>query len=361
MTKVLVTGASGVVGSAALDRFLHSGWDVVAVSRRAPEVTSARPYTRVEADLRDAEKTREALSEITGVTHVVHSAVYEMPGLVGGWTQRDHMDTNLAMLRNTLSPLLEQGGVEQVSIMQGTKAYGVHLHPLAIPARESDPRDAHENFYWLQEDHLKEQAEIHGFRWNVLRPQPVIGAGPVGAVMSLTQVIGMYAAICHQLREPCGYPGGPSFLWEASDARLCAAALEFFASNSHTGNEIFNVTNGDVFEWRALWPALMDQMGVKAGPDTPRSVADYLPAHAAVWDEIVSEQGLRPNRLADMVGESHHFADFCFAHGATETPPPAFVSSIKIRNAGLHEFYDTEDTFRYWLDFQQERRILPRF
>ena len=361
MVQVLVTGASGAVGSAALDRFLECGWDAVALSRREPDLTGDRKCERISVDLRDAVASRTALSALSGVTHVVYAAVYEKPGLVAGWSERDHRETNLAMLRNTLAPLLEAGGLQQVSILQGTKAYGIHLHPMVIPARESDPRDDHENFYWLQEDYLKEKAAAYGFRWNVLRPQPVIGAGPVGAVMSLTQAIGMYAAVCKQRGEPCGYPGGPSFVWEVSDARLCATALEFMASHRHTGNEIFNIANGDVFEWRNLWPALMDQMGVEAGPDTSRSLATYLPEQGEVWDAVVRERALRPNRLQDMLGESHHFADFCFAYGATEPPTPAFVSSVKIRQAGVHDVYDTEKTFRYWLALQQARRVLPRF
>lgn len=361
MGKVLITGASGVVGSAALDRFLEQGWDVTAVCRRTPDLESDRDFERLAIDLRDEDATASALASCRDITHLCFAAVYEKPGLVGGWTERDHMDTNQAMFANVLAPLVRAGSLEQVSILQGTKAYGIHLHPMAIPARESDPRDPHENFYWLQQDHLIEHADRHGFRWNVLRPQPVIGAGPAGAVMSLTQAIGVYAAICHQRGEPCGYPGGVSFVWEASDARLCAAALEYFAAHEHTGNEIFNVTNGDVFEWRNLWPALVDQMGVAAGPDTPRSMAEFLPAGAGEWDAVVAEHGLRPNRLPEMLGESHHFADFCFLHGVTDPPPPAFVSGIKLRRAGMTDCYDTEDTFRHWIDFQQRRRILPRF
>ena len=91
------------------------------------------------------------------VTHVVYTAVYELPGLVPGWSERDQMDTNLAMLRNLMDPLAAAAsGLQHVSLLQGTKAYGVHLHPIPIPARERFARDQHENFYWLQEDYVRE-------------------------------------------------------------------------------------------------------------------------------------------------------------------------------------------------------------
>lgn len=363
MPKVLITGASGVVGSAALDRFLDAGWDVVATGRRDPEILSTKPYERIAVDLADADSARAALSSLVGVTHVAFAAVAEAPDLAAGWADPYWMNRNLDMLRNTLEPLIEAGGLEQVSILQGTKAYGIHLHPMAIPARESDPRDPHENFYWFQQDYLVGAAEQHGFRWNVLRPQPVIGAGPPGAVMSITQAIGIYAAVCRQNGQSCGFPGGAPFVWEASDARLVAGALKFCATTTSAGNQIYNVTNGDVFEWRSLWPALMDQLGVDVGPDNEQSLGQLLPTQGDAWDAVVASQGLRAGPLTEILGESHHFADFCFLPGMTTEMLPLswLISGIKIRQAGFHEWYDTEDTFRYWLNFLQERQLLPRF
>ena len=40
--KVLVTGASGLLGVAAIEKFLAAGWEVVGVSRRKPELPSGR-------------------------------------------------------------------------------------------------------------------------------------------------------------------------------------------------------------------------------------------------------------------------------------------------------------------------------
>src|SRR5258708_30624473 len=61
------------------------------------------------------------------------------------------------MLRNVIEPLISgKSALKHVSILQGTKAYGVHLHPIAIPARESDPRDDHANFFFDQQDRSEE-------------------------------------------------------------------------------------------------------------------------------------------------------------------------------------------------------------
>ena len=152
MTKtVLIAGGSGVVGFSALEEFLADDhWDVINVSRRRPETKSTRPFRHLSVDLRNADQCKESLGNLRGVTHVVYASLYEKPGLIAGWTERDQMETNLQMLRNTIEPLSTgTNDLEHVSILQGTKAYGLHLHPIPIPARERAPRDHHENFYGL--------------------------------------------------------------------------------------------------------------------------------------------------------------------------------------------------------------------
>jgi hypothetical protein len=40
--KGLVAGASGLLGVAAIEKFLSLGWEVIGVSRRKPELPSGR-------------------------------------------------------------------------------------------------------------------------------------------------------------------------------------------------------------------------------------------------------------------------------------------------------------------------------
>ena len=355
---VLVAGASGLVGTACVDRFLDDGWDVVAVSRRRPEVSTSRPFQHLTVDLRDEAATRTAVSGLTGITHLVYAAVFEKPGLVAGWTEQDQMDTNLAMLRNLVQPLVEAGSLQHVTLLQGTKAYGIHLHPMRVPARERHPRDQHANFYWLQEDFLTAEAATAGFAWTIMRPQLIVGPN-TGVVMNLPPVIGAYAAICKAEGRPFGFPGGVPYVWEAVDTRLVANAIRWAAEAPAAAGQHFNLTNGEVFEWRDLWPALADALGVPAAPDQPLSLAEFLPAKADTWEKVVAEHGLRPIAMTDLLGESHHYADFCFAHGATQPPPPAFVSTVKIKQAGFTEVWDTEESFVHWIRVLQDRRVLP--
>ena len=95
-----------------------------------------------------------------------------------------------------------------MSITPGAKAYGLHIHPLDIPARERSPRDPHENFYWMQQDYLRERSVEKGFGFTILRPPMVMG-GAYGAVMNVTPVLGAFAAICREEGKPFVNPGIP--------------------------------------------------------------------------------------------------------------------------------------------------------
>jgi nucleoside-diphosphate-sugar epimerase len=360
MPSALIAGASGLVGNAALERFLerHGFTEVVALSRRRPEIDSVRPFRHLSVDLRDRAAAHEALGSAGDITHVVYAALFEKPGLVPGWLERDQMETNLAMLQNCLEPLLAKRSLRHVTLLQGTKAYGIHVHPMPIPARERARRDEHENFYWLQEDYLKARAREHGFMWTILRPQLIVGR-PWGVAMNLAPIIGVYAALRREQGKPFSFPGGVAYVWEAVDARLVAEVIEWAGESPAAINEHFNVTNGDVFEWRNLWPGMAEVLGVEVGPDEPQSTVEFLSDNEELWRRVQEKHALRPIPLADIVGESHHYADFCFAYGATEPPPPAFSSRIKLQQAGFTGCCDTQETFNHWLQDLIGRRLIP--
>jgi nucleoside-diphosphate-sugar epimerase len=193
--KVVVAGASGLIGAAAIESFLAAGWDVIGISRRKPELPSGRDFRFISVDLRDEKAARQALSPLTDVTHVAYAAIYEnADDLISGWSNAEQITVNDEMLRNVIEPLVSGKSVlKHVSILQGTKAYGVHLHPIAIPARESDPRDNHANFFFDQQDYVRDAGATHGFTYTVLRPQLVTGKTP--GALNVLPAIGVYAAI----------------------------------------------------------------------------------------------------------------------------------------------------------------------
>jgi nucleoside-diphosphate-sugar epimerase len=357
LKKVLITGASGLLGVATIERFLDAGWEVVGVSRRKPELPSGRNVDFLSVDLRDQEKTRAAFEPLTDVTHIAYTALHEKPELVAGWSSKDQIETNNAMLHNVVEPIVRGAtNFKHISILQGTKVYGVHLHPIPIPARERDARKDHPNFFFDQEAYVGEMGAKHGFNYTALRPQLV--TGPTPGALNVLPAIGAYAAIRREKGELFGFPGGPSFVWEAADADLVADVAVWAAQSPQAANEAFNITNGDVFEWRNVWTGIAETLGVKSGPDAPTSVTAYLAENAAIWNKIVAKHGLRSRDLRELVGHGDQHADFAFAYGAP-AGPRAFVSTVKLRQAGFARTIDTEVSFRNALQSLIDRKLLP--
>jgi nucleoside-diphosphate-sugar epimerase len=354
--KVLVVGASGLVGTAAVEAFLAAGRDVVATSRRRPEVEGEVEHLAL--DLRDADACAAALGDRRDISHLVYAAVHELPGLVAGWKDREQMETNEAMLRNVLAPLTGTDALRHVTLLQGTKAYGVHHHPIRVPSRESEARDPHESFYWLQEDLVRELAATAGFGWTILRPPLIVGPN-YGVAMNLVPVIAAYALLRADEGLSFAYPGGPSYVAEAVDVRVLADAIVWAATSKAAWGEHFNVTNGEVFQWRDLWPSFAQELGVDIGEDEPHSVVEYLEARSGHWDRLVAARRLRPVSLPDLVGQSHHYADFQFAYRARTAPPPALMSTVKLHQAGFHRVCDTEESFRHWFRVLSDRGVIP--
>ena len=361
--KILIAGASGLVGYGAVRHFARlPDWEVVAVSRRAPAHLYDARFVSV--DLLDEDRCRGLFEEMSDVTHLAYAALSEKPGIFAGWVDRAQMEVNLTMLRNLFDPLAAAAKhLRHVSLLQGTKAYGAHLAPIPIPARERAPRHPHENFYWLQEDYLR--AKQAGKKWNftILRPQIVIGEA-IGGNLSIIPPLGVYAALLREEGSPLYFPGGNPSVFELVDTDLLARSMEWAATADTARNETFNITNGDVATWQDLWPVVADALGMEVGPPKPLSLAEEMPKRQAQWAAIVKKYNLvAPADLHAFVGESFYFADSCLAYrkegSSTLVSRPMLVSTIKARLAGFHDCIDSADMMRKCLREFQQHRLLP--
>lgn len=368
---VVVAGVTGAIGHAAASRFVAEGWKVIGLSRRAP----LRPvpegegrFVHVPLDLTDADACHRAAAAMADATHLVFAALFEKPGLIPGWREPDQMETNRLMLVNLLDGMGAGGnqtGLRHISLLQGTKAYGAHVEPMLVPGRERDPRHEHENFYWLQEDELRDRQAGAPWTSTILRPQVVYGEA-LGGNMNALPALGVYAALCRAAGEPLHYPGGVAPLSEAVDADLVARLLHWSATNSQVGqaaaNETFNITNGDVYTLRNCWPAIAAAFGMEVGDDRPLRLAREMPPREHEWAALVDRFDLvAPRSFDTFVGQSFIYADLISGHGQSELRPPTLVSTIKVRQAGFARCVDTEDMFGRLIDgFQRDGYFPPR-
>lgn len=352
---VLVAGASGLVGYAVLKHFARvPDTTVIALSRRLPPGVEAR---HMALDLVDAAACRAEAETIRDVTHLVYAALFELPGLVEGWRDDRQIETNDGMLRNLLGPLMAAApGLRHVTLLQGTKAYGVHVRPLAVPAREgrSEMREQ-PNFYWKQEDYLRSVRAGRDWRFTILRPVLVVGEA-IGGAINLIPALGAHAAVMRERGPILPYPGGAERVSQAVDADLLARAVAWAGETAAAADETFNVTNGDVFTWPNIWPAIADAVGMRTGPDEPFLLQSL---GRGDWERARQRFALESPALSDFVGLSLEYADYQMRYGHTEPGPPAIVSTVKITQAGFHDVMDTELMFRKWFRIFQQKRLLP--
>src|SRR5262245_2753781 len=117
-----------------------------------------------------------------------------------------------------------------------------------MPGRSANGRNILQNFSSADQDR-----RWNRFNYTALRPQLV--TGPTPGALNVLPAIGVCAAMRREKGEAFGFPGGPSFVWESADADLVAEVMVWAAQSPRAANEAFNITNGDVFEWRNVWPA----------------------------------------------------------------------------------------------------------
>ncbi len=146
---------------------------------------------------------------------------------------------------------------------------------------------------------------------------------------------------------------------QAVDADLLARAIAWSGEAAAARNEIFNVTNGDVFVWPNVWPAIAEALGFAAGEHVPLSLDKEIRPREAEWAEIRKQHGLVSGTLKEFVGLSFEYADYTMGHGRTQPGPPALVSTIKLMQAGFHEVMDTEAMFAKAVAELQAKRLLP--
>jgi nucleoside-diphosphate-sugar epimerase len=349
--EILLVGPYGVLGTGVRDAAAaEPGWRVITAARRpAPSYRPSTALRHVSVDLLDRENTIKTFSGLNTVTDLVFAAYVEMP------TMAETVEPNAKMITNTLDALSARNvPLQRVVLAGGAKSYGFSLGAFNAPAKETEPRLIAPIHYHQQEDILGAWAEKNRVSWTVLRPHLVMGPS-LNSPMNLVTALGTYAAMSRELGLPLRFPGrqgGWNSLQETTEAELFGRATLWSLGSETARNEIFNVSNGDIYRWRQMWSVLADFYKIPVAEPLAMSTVSEMSEKAPLWNAMVTRYGLHPTPYAQV-------ANWAFVDYMLNFSEEVILSTIKIRKAGFAECADTHESFKRQLGKLREMKIIP--
>ena len=348
----LVVGALGVIGRYIVERLLkEEDWSVVGLSRRAAD--AGPRYRHVRVDLLDQRSVAARLDDLSETTHIFYAAFQPSTGAAAGYAA--NVGPNRDMLVNAVSAIDAVSTVlRRIVLVTGTKYYGAHLGPFKTPARESDPRHMPPDYYFDQIDWLTDFQRGKSWDWVELRPQTLCGFAP-GTPMSLAPAIAVYAAISKELGLPLRFPGKPgaySSIYQVTESMHFANAALWAATESRCGREAFNITNGDYFRWKNLWPKLAATFDMAVGDPQAISLTQHMADKEPLWQAMTAKYGLKPYAYDQIV--AWPFADYVFG-----CDWDVMSDVTKSRRFGFYDVVDSEEMFVRLLGRFRAERIVP--
>src|SRR6266446_1212687 len=284
--EILLVGPYGVLGTGVLDAAAANRvWRITTAARRpVPSHRAPTALRHINADLLDREGTMEVFSKLSAVTELVFAAYVERP------TMAETVEPNARMLTNTLDALAARNvPLQRIVLAGGAKSYGFSLGAFNAPAKETEPRLIAPIHYHQQEDITAAWSEKNGTSWTVLRPHLVMGPS-LNSPMNLVTSLGAYAAMSRELGVPLRFPGrqaGWNTLQDTTDAELFGRATLWALSDERAKNEIFNVSNGDVYRWRQMWSVLAEFYELPVAEPLAMSTVSEMSEKAPLWDTMV--------------------------------------------------------------------------
>lgn len=325
---ILIAGASGVTGLGALRAFADSDWKLTTMSR-SQQAPSEFPH--LSGDFLDKESIARHSEELRNISHIFYAAYKPIDD------PKLEAEENGAMFSQLIDAVLEAGAdLKRVIFLQGGKVYGAHLGRYKTPAREDDSRHFPPNLYFNHQNYA-ESLESQGIHWTALRPDIVIGPS-LHSAMNLGNLIGVYGTLCRELGVDMHFPGSErayGALINICSADVLGAAVRWAAEEGKNG--AYNITNGDYFRWKQVWPQLAKSFGLQAGEPQGIDMQQRLNyANKETWTGLAHKYQLEVQDIDALAQGS--FGDFIF-----NVEHDAIFDVTKARRAGFHRMIENSD------------------
>jgi len=371
----LVFCANGISGTAMLDHLCSLPTSevksIIAVSRRAPQLSYTDPrlaFVSLDQLALSVNDMAAKLREVGGkeVTHAFHYAY------IAKDDEAEAEAVNGELLRKAVEATVKvtEGGLKVFQLQTGYKYYGTHkgISDLAAyPFKESAPRHAGRNFYYIQEDLLTNLAKQRGYRPIITRPNVILGVSK-GNFMNFAVTVGLYATVVKELGEPFVFPGN-QIIWEAVEDHSTAvnnARFQWFvAGKDEAHGNIFNIHNGDKVRFAELWFKIASYFGL-ALPEplftipnpAPGEIKNQLPLDQYMkdkddlWEKISKKHNLDPTAFK--------YATWDFGNFVTGRTWGDEGDMTAARSVGWDVTIDTYQSYVEVFEKMKELKIIPK-
>ncbi len=254
MSRVLVTGSSGMLGSHVVEHFLADGHEVTGLDL-APHPGRTR-IREVRADIRDSDAV---LGAMRGADLVVHCAA-----ALPSYPAQEIRSITVGGTRNVLDAVRKLD-IPRTVYISSTAVYGL---PSTVPTPESHPYAPVDPYSRAKAaaERLAVKAREEGLAVPILRPKTFVGPGRMG----------LFSMLFEWAEEGRNFPvlgkGDVRIQMLAIDDLVAAVRLAAFAP-AGVANDTFNVAATEFGTLREDFQAVLDEAGhgkrvvsVPAGP-----------------------------------------------------------------------------------------------
>lgn len=268
MTKILVTGGLGFIGSHTVVELQQSGFEVVAVDNlsnadaqvvdRIASITGKKPLFE-EVDLRDKSAVKGLLARHPDTKGLIHFAAYKAVG-ESVHKPLEYYENNIAALVYLLQEMRD-AGLDNFIFSSSCTVYG---QAKELPITEDSPvvpaNSPYGNTKQVGEEVLQQAIEAHGFNVIALRyfnpigahPTAKIGELPLGVPLNLVPFVTQTAAGVRKELSVFGNdydtPDGTcirDYIHVVDVAKAHVVAVERLLEKKNEANyEVFNLGTG---------------------------------------------------------------------------------------------------------------------
>ncbi len=259
--KLLVTGATGLVGSQVIQRALELGQPVTALVRSVEQASflQEQGVELIEGDLTRPETLQGKLS---GVTQVVHTAAK-----VGDWGRVDeYRQTNVTGLLNLIAALQEQCKLKRLIHISSLGVYAARDHH---GTDETEPPHASGiDGYTLSKIEAEQLLQQQSIPYTILRPGFIYGPRDRTVLPRILERLqsGQFA-----------YLGSPEKLMNNTYVKHLVDAVFLALNQEQAVGQIYNITDVTLVSKREFISTIAEQAGYKSPEKVvPLPVARHL-------------------------------------------------------------------------------------